>query len=108
MLKKFIIYLIIISLFILFLTDSNDDFTDSKDDFTNSNKSQIVNKNNYVMNEKSIVRSSNTNLTKIECFNKINKRDINGASYNLINNICTLYFFAEKGTLNKDVESIIL
>jgi hypothetical protein len=46
-------------------------------------------------------------LNKTECFNKVNKKDINGASYNLINNTCTLYFFAEKGLQNKDVESII-
>jgi hypothetical protein len=59
------------------------------------------------MNEKSIVRSVSTILTKNECFNKINKKDINGATYNLTNNICTLYFFAEKGLPNKNVESIL-
>jgi len=50
---------------------------------------------------------NNTNLTKDECFNKVNKRDINGATYNLENNLCTLYFFAKKGKQKLNVESII-
>jgi hypothetical protein len=99
MLKNILIYLIIFALFIFLLTDNKS--------INNLENFKITNDNNYVMNDKSIILSSNTNLNKTECFNKVNKKDINGASYNLINNTCTLYFFAEKGLQNKDVESII-
>ena len=68
----------------------------------------ILNENNFTMSDNSIIMSQNTNLNKDECLNKVNKSDIKGASYNLSNNTCTLYFFAEKGLSNKNFESKIL
>jgi hypothetical protein len=68
----------------------------------------ILNENNFTMSDNSIIMSQNTNLNKDECLNKVNKSDIKGVSYNLLDNTCTLYFFAEKGLSNKNFESKIL
>jgi hypothetical protein len=103
MIKNILIYLIVF-LFILIILFKNP----SKDNEIKEKFEQIVyNEKNFEMDEKSIIMSNNTNLTKDECFNKVNKRDINGATYNLENNLCTLYFFAKKGKQKLNVESII-
>ncbi len=103
MLKNILIYLIVFLFLIVILFDEP-----VKENFITNNENTIVyNQNNFEMDNTSIIMSSNTNLTKDECFNKVNKKDINGASFDLKKNICTLYFFAKKGQVNKNIESIL-
>jgi hypothetical protein len=89
----------------------NEQFSNIDEQFSNIDEqfgNLILNENNFTMSDNSIIMSQNTNLSKDECLNKVNKSDIKGASYNLSNNTCTLYFFAEKGLSNKNFESKIL
>ena len=103
MLKNILIYLIIFLFIIIILFDPKEFISNEKEQF----EQVVLNEKNFEMDEKSIIMSSNTHLTKDECFNKINKRDINGASYDLTKNICTLYFFAKKGKQNINIESLL-
>jgi len=104
MFKNILIFSIILVLILIIIFDDLILSDHVNEQFSNI----ILNENNFIMNDKSIIMSQNTNLNKDECFNKINKSDIGGASYDLLNNICTLYFFAEKGLSNKNFESKIL
>ena len=107
MFKNILIFSIIFALILLIVFGDN--LYLLKSDNSNEQFDNIVlNENNFIMNDKSIIMSQNTNLNKDECLNKINKSDINGVSYDLVNNICIMYFFAEKGLSNKNFESIIL
>jgi hypothetical protein len=118
MFKNILIFSIIFALILLIVFGDNlyllkNNFTNSDnihEEFVNINEQDniILNENNFTMSDNSIIMSQNTNLNKDECLNKINKSDIKGASYNLLNNTCTLYFFAEKGLSNKNFESKIL
>ena len=119
MFKNILIFSIIFALILLIVFGDNlyllkNDFTNCdniNEEFVNINEQGnniILNENNFTMSDNSIIMSQNTNLNKDECLNKINKSDIKGASYNLLNNTCTLYFFAEKGLSNKNFESNIL
>jgi hypothetical protein len=114
MFKNILIFSIIFALIVLIVFDDKNDYTGTEnvnEKFSNINEQVeniILNENNFTMSDNSIIMSQNTNLTKDECLNKVNKSDIKGASYNLENNTCTLYFFAEKGLSNKNFESIIL
>jgi hypothetical protein len=106
MLKNILIYLIVFLFIIIILFDK--EITTLYNKPNKEEFEQITyNEKNFEMDEKSIIMSINTNLTKDECFNKVNKRDINGATYNLENNLCKLYFFAKKGIQKLNVESII-
>lgn len=106
MLKNILIYLIVFLFIIIILFDKEINTFYNKS--TKEEFEQIIyNEKNFEMDEKSIVMSSNTNLTKDECFNKVNKRDINGATYDSEKTLCKLYFFAKKGKENLNVESII-
>lgn len=110
MLKNILIYLIVFLFILLIVFDSP--ITNSKNNSEENEEIEhfdntIPSENNFEMDNTSIIMSSNTNLTKNECFNKVNRKDINGASYNLKNNECILYFFAKKGKPNLDLESIL-
>jgi hypothetical protein len=126
MFKNILIFCIIFALILLIVFGDNlyllkNDFTSSvnideqfsniDEQFSNIDEqfgNLILNENNFTMSDKSIIMSQNSNLNKDECLNKVNKSDINGATYNLLDNTCTLYFFAEKGLSNKNYESKIL
>ncbi len=113
MLKNILIYLIIFLLIVIILFENKPhtgnkikqitNFYDQKEEFNEVK----FNENNFEITDNSIIMSSNTHLTKDECLNKVNYKDINGASYNLKKNICNLYFFATKGKKNKNFESKI-
>lgn len=101
MFKNILIYLIF-GLFIFIITNN----TTPTNTIINE-KFQEINENNFTMSHDSIIMSRNNNLTQNECLNKINDSDINGASYELNTNICTLYFFAKKGLENINFNSKI-
>ena len=125
--KKVLIFLSVFLLLILILfKETNNEISNNKTNNNNSNnktnnneisnsnfnnkesfENNKVNENNYIMNNKSIIISMNNNLTKEECLNKINGKDINGATYNLKSGQCKLYFTAEKGDVNNNYESQI-
>lgn len=119
MLRNILIYLIIFLVVISFLLElqitgsgsglgsGSCKFIKQKKETTEYFTETILNERNFEFDKSSIIMSSNTNLSKDECFNKVNKKDINGASYDLKKNICTLYFFAKKGLQNPNVESKI-
>lgn len=107
MLKNILIFSIIFALILLIVFGDN--LYLLKNYSINESFNNIsLNENNFTMSNNSIIMSQNTYLDKDECLNKVNKSDIKGASYDLVNNICTMYFFAEKGLSNENFESIIL
>ena len=124
MIKNIVIYLILFTLFIGIIISKekykkkytkkiSKKYTkksitnDKMKEYGNNIKDGYKKISNYAMNDKSIILSSNTNLTKDQCLKKINGKDINGASYYLSNNKCVLYHFAEKGVEDDNIESVI-
>jgi hypothetical protein len=91
--------LICIILYIIFNQNNKIVFNKIKDD---------IKSNNFLMDDKSILISQTKKYTKEECLAKPNKKEINGATYNLKTNECKLYFNANKGITDIGFESIIL